>query len=193
MLFTIDLDTLELIASATDRRRVTQVECKRGDGVFFEVQFVRDGDPQELESGTVITFGAKAENKFDSGIVVLEDDFSFGGTSPKYTATPSLNTVELNELFLIDGDDENDPPFVDLMGEFTWRVGSGNTTSCRTFRVRVHNDVVRGDEFSPTPMPLPIGITAPITEETVTIGGDPTVSAVPVVFPTLYRDGDANG
>lgn len=157
MLFTIDLDTLELIASATDRRRVSMVEAKRGDDTPFEVQFVRGGVAEELAESSVLTFGAKEEGEYDSDAVVLEDGFALSGSgsTAKYIASPSFNTEELNALFQIDADLANDPPFVDLMAEFTWAVGSGAPTSTRTFRFRVHNDVVRGDEGTPSAASTP--------------------------------------
>ncbi|MCP5534383.1 MAG: hypothetical protein H7A48_14530 [Akkermansiaceae bacterium] len=157
MLFTIDLDTLELIASASDRRRVSQVEGKRGDDTPFEVQFVRGGVAEELAESSVLTFGAKEEGEYDSDAVVLEDGFALSGSgsTAKYIASPSFNTEELNAIFQIDADPANDPPFVDLMAEFSWAVGSGAPTSTRTFRFRVHNDVVRGDEGTPSAAATP--------------------------------------
>jgi hypothetical protein len=163
MRFVIDLDSLELIESATDRRRVTQVEGKRGDDSPFEVVFVRSGVAEELAGSTVLTFGAKQEGKYDAAAVVLEDGFALSGsgTTAKYSANPSFNTAALNALFLIDANDANDPAYVDLMAEFTWQIGAGAPTSTKTFRFRVHNDVVRDDEVSPTPAYSPIGNTAP--------------------------------
>jgi hypothetical protein len=151
MRFVIDLDSLELIESATDRRRVSLVEGKRGDDAPFEVIFVRSGVAEELAASSVLTFGAKQENKYDANAVVLDDSFakSGSGTAAKYLANPSFNTTALNALFAIDANDTNDPPYVDLMAEFAWQVGTGAPTSTKTFRYRVHNDVIRGDEVGP--------------------------------------------
>ena len=164
MRFVIDLDSLELIESATDRRRVTQVEGKRGDDSPFEVVFVRSGVAEELAASTVLTFGAKQEGKYDAAAVVLENGFALSGTgtTAKYSANPSFNTAALNALFLIDANDANDPAYIDLMAEFTWQIGAGAPTSTKTFRFRVHNDVIRDDEVSPTPAYSPIGSEAPV-------------------------------
>ena len=164
MRFVIDLDSLELIESATDRRKVTQVEGKRGDDSPFEVVFVRSGIAEELDADSILSFGAKRDGKYDASAVVFNNEFSLAGTgeSAKYTANPSFNTLALNDLFLMDGDDSNDLPYVDLMAEFSWQVGTGAPTSTKTFRFRVHNDVIRDDETSPTPAYSPIGTTAPL-------------------------------
>jgi hypothetical protein len=192
MRFVIDLDSLELIESATDRRRVAQVEGKRGDDSPFEVAFVRSGVAEELAASTVLTFGAKQEGKYDSAAVVLEDGFTLSGTGPsaKYAANPSFNTAALNALFLIDADASNDPPYVDLMAEFTWQVEGGSPTSTKTFRFRVHNDVVRDDELSPTPAYSPIGTTAPINQAkatgTITFTGQPTTGETVTIGGVTY-------
>lgn len=168
MLFVIDLDSLELIQAATDKSPVVSVQGKRGDETPFEVIFVRNGVAEELATSSVLTFGAKQAGKYDAGVVVLSSDFTLSGTgtSAKYLASPSFNTEELNDLFLIDEDDTNDPAYVDLMAEFTWQVGSGAPTSTKTFTFRVHNDVVRDSELNPTALPTPIGNTAPVNAVT---------------------------
>lgn len=170
MQFFIDLDTLKLVTSASDSREVYQVDGKRGDASPFVVTFLRNGVAEDLDVSAVLTFGAKPEGSYDADAVVLDGSFALVGDS--YEASPSFNTTELNDLFLIDGNDANDPAYVDLMAEFTWKVGSGEPTSSKTFRFRVHNDVVRGDESGPT------GIT----------GGTPTV-AYASVTGTLTSDG----
>lgn len=190
MRFVIDLDSLELIESTTDRRRVLQVEGKRGDDSPFEVIFVRGGVAEELAASTVLTFGAKQEGKYDAAAVVLENGFALSGTgsTAKYSANPSFNTAALNALFLIDSDDTNDPTYVDLMAEFTWQVGSGAPTSTKTFRFRVHNDVIRDDETSPTPAYSPIGDTAPVNAAIIVSGAGTTGDN-----GTYYQFGTVNG
>lgn len=184
MRFTIDLDSLELVKGATDSQPVVQVDGKRGDGIPFEVTFVRSGIAEPIAGGSVLTFGAKQAGKYDAAAVVLASDFTLSGSgsTAKYSASPSFNTAALNALFLIDGNDGNDPPFVDLMAEFTWQYGAGAPTSTKTFAFRVFNDVVRDSELSPTPAAVPIGTSAPVNSyagvfqvETVTVLG--TVSA----------------
>lgn len=194
MLFTVDLDTLELITSATDRSRVTLVEGKRGDAAAFQVQFVRSGVAEELAGSSVLTFGAKENGKYDDTTVVVEDGFTLtgSGTTAKYVASPSFATTALDALFLIDGNDANDPASVDLMAEFTWRVGSGSPTSCRTFIFRVHNDVNRDEDVTPTPLPTPVGTTAPVNGVTAAVTLDPTGADNSITFTAVTSGADAN-
>ncbi len=157
MRFYIDLDSLDLIETATDLRKVARVEAKRGDDAPFEVVFLRTGVAEELAEDTVITFGAKRAGKYDGPAMILHSGFELTGEAEtaKYTGTPSLNTEALNALFKINSDDSDDPPHIDLMAEFTWRVGDGAPTSTKTFQFRVHNDVIRGDEGAPSTLPTP--------------------------------------
>lgn len=152
MKLTVDLDTLQLIAAPTDKRQIAQIDVKRGDSVPLAISFVRDGVAEELTSGSVITFGAKESAKYDGTAAILCSTFAKTGTGTTavYTGTPSLNTAALNSLLEVDSDDSNDVAYVDLMGELTWTDGpGGDPVSTSTFRVRVNNDVIRGDESGP--------------------------------------------
>lgn len=157
MRFVIDLDSLYVIESLTDRRPVQSVSAKRGDDTPFEVVYSRGGVVQSIADLAVLTFGAKADGKFDGDAVVLSNEFTKEGTGAdiRYTGNPSFNTVPLNALFLIDGNPSNDIRYVDLMAEFTWQVGDGPPTTTKTFIFRVHNDVIRGTEGTPLEMPTP--------------------------------------
>jgi hypothetical protein len=157
MRFVIDLDTLYLIESTKDRRPVSMVSLKRGDDAEFEVVFFRSGSPQELPALALLTFGAKEAGKYDSEPVVFSNEFTLAGSGKTacYLGNPSFNTVGLNELLKIDGDPANDLPFVDVMAEFTWQLEDGPPTTTKTFLFRVHNDVIRGDEGTPSALPAP--------------------------------------
>jgi hypothetical protein len=152
----VDLDSLNLVRAENDRARVALIEQKRGDAAEWEIVFLSSGARTVLPAGTAVIFGAKAPNKYDSEPIVYEAGFVLTDeeNSPHYLALPSFNTEQLNELLNLDGDDTNDLTYVDLMGEITWGVPQyEKPTSTKTFRVRVHNDVVRGDEGTPTGLP----------------------------------------
>jgi hypothetical protein len=192
MRFVIDLDSLAVIESTSDRRMVSMVEGKRGDDSPFEVIFVRTGVAEQLAISSVLTFGAKQAGKYDGTAVVLNSDFALSGsgTTAKYLASPSFNTTELNALFLIDADDSNDLPYVDLMAEFTWQVGAGAPSSTKTFTFRVHNDVIRDSESSPTPIPIPIGDTAPINGVAATLTVNPDGVDNSILFTAAQTGGN---
>lgn len=188
MLFFIDLDSLELVKAASDRSRVSQVDLKRGDSALFELVFVRSGIVQQLTDGNVITFGAKERKKYDSTPVILHDDFDLTGSgdTAKYLGTPSLNTEPLNNLLLIDGVTTNDLEYIDLMAEFSWKIGEGAPTSTRTFVLRVNNDVIRDDDGTPAQLPDPDAWTpGPLALTAPPVDG---VAAVPGVFQSSTLD-----
>lgn len=213
----VDLDALQLRASLTDARRVSGIEVKRGDALPLVVRFVQGGSQVRLDSTTVINFAIKENGNYDDDPLVLESSFSAStvedpDSDPRYTATPSLNTTELNALFSIDGDSSNDPKSVVAMGELTWEAtGDTGPTSTRTFSVTVENDVYRGSESTPTSQPTPEAwLTARNTERgiqpirtglnhlfppSVTIDGEILGSGdVPITLePLVYSSTDSNG
>lgn len=176
----VDLDALQLRASATDSRQVSIIDAKRGDALPLEVRFIQDGAPTRLDVTTTINFAIKEEGKYDQDPLVFEDTFTASAvgspdSDPHYTATPSLNTAALNALFLMDEDDTNDPASVRLMGELTWQAtGDTGPTSTKTFVVRMANDVYRGDEASPAALPDPV---AWLTTENTNRGLQPVRTA----------------
>lgn len=197
MLFYIDLDSLELIKAANDRSVVTRVDVKRGDGALFDVRFVRSGVAEEITAGSVLTFAAKEAKKYDGGAAILHDDFTLSGSgeTANYTGSPSLSTEPLDDLLAVDGDDSNDLDYVDLIAEFSWKAEGQEPTSTKTFTLRVNNDVIRGDEDTPEPLPDPTQwMRAPLVLESaplsygLTVTGTLTIDfEVPVIFPDLIE------
>ena len=154
----IDLDLAALIQGPNNRTLLPRLTFKRGDATRIEVRFVRDGEIVALPGTPTISFGMKPVGIFDTDPVVFENDFTKDDTDPTdvfYDATPSLNTAPLNDLLFKDGDPSNDISFVDLNAEFSWREGSDAPNSTRTTPARVENDVIRGDEGTPTELPTP--------------------------------------
>jgi len=157
----VELETLKLVASQNDRREKPSITIKRGDALPLTVRFLQAQTPTRLDSTTTISFALKESGKYDATPVVLEQTFTASAvgspdSDPHYTATPSLNTTELNALFSIDGNSANDPASVTLMGEITWTAtGDTGPTSIKTFTVNCENDVYRGTESAPSSQPSP--------------------------------------
>lgn len=151
----VDLDSLQLRTSGTDARNVRILNMKRGDALPLEVRFYEGGSQVRLDATTAITFVLKEEGKYDGDALVLENSFSASpvgspDSDPHYTATPSLNTTALNDLFLINNDPSDDPVSLDLMGEISWlATGDTGPTTIKTFTARVENDIYRGTEGTP--------------------------------------------
>jgi len=151
----IELETLQLVCSPENRRIVTAIQGKRGGAIPITLQFLEAGVPVRLDASTVLTFGAK--ESYTSGLSVLESGFEQSdipedGTDddPTWAGSLDLNTVPLDALLA--GDTES----TDLVGEFTWIAdGDAAPTTSATFVLRVFNDVVRGDEGTPSELPAP--------------------------------------
>lgn len=154
----VDLDKLELIEGPGFRNPVSALRFKRGDAARLEVMFLANGstaatigDPATLE----IHFGAKLNGQYGTDYIVHTADWTMPdpeATTPVYSCSPSFNTVALNDALAIGGTELAETT---LMGELTWREGTGEPTSTRTVLVVVDNDVNRGTEGTPVSGPTP--------------------------------------
>lgn len=152
----VDLETLQLIEGPGFRNPVASLRFKRGDAARLEVVFLTGGttpatigDPGALE----LQFGIKPRGRYDVGYLVHESDWTPptpGSTNPAYLCFPNFNTVELDSALQVGSSTGTELAEITLMGEITWREGSGAPTSTRTFVVVVENDVNRGTEGVPT-------------------------------------------
>ena len=157
----IDLDTLQLIQGPGQRSAVSSLRFKRGDFASLRVAFlaggitpVTIGNPGTLE----IQIGFKPRNQFGRPYLAHSADWSMpsgGDDTPAYGCTVSFNTLQLNSALNIGSPTAEELPEITLMGEITWREGSGEPTSTRTFLVVVENDVNRGTEGTPLAGPIP--------------------------------------
>ena len=152
----VDLETLQLIEGPGFRNPVTSLRFKRGDAALLDVTFLSNGttaaaigDPATLE----LQFGIKPRGRYDVGYLVHTADWTLPdpeAESPSYQCSPSFNTVELDSAMQVGSSTGTELSEVTLMGEITWREGTGEPTSSRTFLVVVENDVNRGTEGVPT-------------------------------------------
>ena len=151
----VDLETLQLIEGPGFRNPVASLRFKRGDGARLEVVFLENGttpahigDPALLE----LRFGVKPRGRYESGYLAHTADWTLpaeGAENPVYRCSPSFNTVELDAALGVGSLAGPELAELTLMGEVTWREGSGEPTSTRTFLVIVENDVNRGTEGVP--------------------------------------------
>lgn len=155
----VDLETLQLIEGPGFRNPVTALRFKRGDAAQLEVLFLRNGstaatigDPQQLE----LQFGVKPRGRYEAGYLAHTADWTMpalGVEKPIYQCSPSFNTTDLDAALNVGSTTELSE--IVLMGEITWREGTGEPTSTRTFTVVVENDVNRGTEGAPATLPGP--------------------------------------
>ena len=152
----VDLESLQLIEGPGFRNPVTSLRFKRGDAAKLEVTFLDDGttavsigDPALLE----LRFGVKPRNRYDIGYLVQSDAWTMPTLNAEnlfYQSSPSFNTEELNSALGLGSATGSELSEITLMGEVTWREGTGEPTSTRTFLVVVENDVNRGTEGVPS-------------------------------------------
>jgi hypothetical protein len=189
----VDLESLQLIEGAGFRNPVTSLRFKRGDAARLEVSFllggttpVAIGNPDSLE----IRFGVKPRNRYEAGYLVFSNQWTMpanGESNPLYVCSPGFNTAELNAVLNVGSAAATELPEITLMGEISWREGSGAPTSTRTFLVVVENDVNRGDEQVPTPInPGTGGTGGSIIDTAITaLTGTNSLAAKPTVaLPT---------
>jgi hypothetical protein len=152
----VDLETLQLIQGPGQRSSGTSLRFKRGDLARIQLVFLENGitpatvgDPNTLE----IQIGIKPRNQYDRSYLAYSAEWSMpseGDDTPTYGCDLSFNTLQLNSALNIGSATAEELPEVTLMGEITWREGTGEPTSTRTFIVVVENDVNRGDEGMPS-------------------------------------------
>jgi hypothetical protein len=142
---TIDLDSRGFIVGVNLTQRVTALEFTRRDTVPVELQFVRAGAVVELATGATGRMGIKAT--YAGSFLAYDGAWTKTGTgtSTVYTFSLNLNTTELNALF---ADDTVDSVAAKVEVEWT---ESGNTSSTLPTSATIYNDVIRGDEGTPTP------------------------------------------
>ena len=147
-----DLDLGYLVRTPGTDIRLVSLEFKRGDATTLDLLFYRSGVSVLLGAGFDIRFALKEKNRYDADPVVYTASFTEDTNNKTYTARPSLNTTELNALLQVDNTNSNDLASVELAGEVSYRIGSNSDEwlSTQTLKVTVHNDVVRGEEGTPT-------------------------------------------
>ena len=199
----VSLDQLQLIEGPGLTNPVSALRFKRGDESTLDVVFLRSsqavtlGDPDQLE----IQFGAKERGKFHASYLVHSNDWTMpaeGDDAPTYQCVLSFNTTGIDDALRLDG--ETQLAEITLMGEITWRDGTGEPTSTRTFLVVVENDVNRGTEGVPQSADPPypaanqIALLAQVTPILRSVAqGPPDAGVVPVILGRLCILGDVGG
>jgi hypothetical protein len=142
----LDLDTRKLMSSPI--RALSKLEFKRRDNDTIELQFLRDGQVQELPTGTSARLGIKISADYDSEFLALATLIKSGtGTATVYGGRLNLNTDAIATAFA------SEPVTFEGMLEVEWTTGSA-VSSSKTLPVTILNDVIRGDEGDPATLPI---------------------------------------
>lgn len=160
---TIDLVTGRAVTAPGVAQEIDGLDLKRSAYAGVEVVFSREGAVVELANDATGIFGLKEPGKYDA------PDFVTGalawiktgtGAATVYTFIFSLINTDLNALFLVDANEENDVETVTLMGEIEW-ISGGVENRTQTLAVRIQNNVIRGEEGVPTLPPILYGVFLP--------------------------------
>ena len=145
MEFYFDLATNRLVTTAGGRGVLRSQEVKRGDGLTIELRFYRGDDAASLEAGWEITMALKED--FAGEALALVTGAGWSEAAGVYTAELDLNTDEM--LAALAG-----AAFLDTLGEISIKNGAGvKPQSSQTVTFKVRNDVIKGDEGTPTSLP----------------------------------------
>lgn len=146
-----NLDSNRLVQGLGSSVVLSGLEFKRRDGVKLEVLFFRGsavgGALEEMPSTLEIRFGLKVA--LGGTLLVFSADFSEDANG-WWVAEPSFNTTELNTAFAAN------PEQLVVLGELTRRDDVGEPwASTQTLSVTVINDLLVGDEGTPTTAAVP--------------------------------------
>jgi hypothetical protein len=141
----LDTDSRRLLTTPT--RPLSLLEFKRRDNDSIELQFLRDAVVQELPEGTTARVGIKPEGEYEADFLAVSSLTQTGtGTATVYSGELNLNTTAVAAAFAAE------PDKVSAMIEVEWVTGDV-VSSSKTIPTTLHNDVIRGDEGTPTAMP----------------------------------------
>lgn len=177
----VDLELEKVVLNPGTGQFVEELTFKRNLSATVEVQFVRRGAAEELPADATGILGLKPVGQYDADYVVAALAWVKTGSGPDtlYTFTLSFINPDLDALFKVDGDPENDVVSIELMGELQWIFG-GTTYKSQTFTVTIVNDVNRGGETVPDLPPLAFGVYLPSITG-LTGGASSDLDAVPTV------------
>jgi photosystem II stability/assembly factor-like uncharacterized protein len=133
--------------------------------VPIALRFVSGITAQELPAEATGQIGIKATGDYDGGFIAATGPWVKSGTGADtvYTFQLDLHTEAINTL--LGYGPAEDVPSMQAMLELEYEA-TGIRTSSNTVLATIFNDVVRGDEGTPTSMPTPeewlLGSTAPV-------------------------------
>ena len=142
----------KLVSGPTSNVLINDLEFMRRDAAELRVYFQQSGsgDPVNMPNTMEIRFALKPYASagvpdFDADPVVFTAAFS-ENSDLSWSAFPSFNTTELNTAFAAD------PVSITFAAQLTMRPDSGSSSwsSTQTLDVTVVNDLIIGDEGTPT-------------------------------------------
>ena len=145
-----DLDSGKLVQGVGLTSPLSAIALKRGDAVKLELSFCRGNDAVALVGDPVeMIFAVKQTPAASSGILMLANDWTFDANDDVWSAALPSDTSALNTMI-------GNNPYLDLLGEFTYTETTGGPTTSQTIKVRVSNDLWKGNEGTPLELQTPV-------------------------------------
>lgn len=150
----VDLATRRIVFSPKLNKEIARVDVKRGDVFPLSIVFIRNGKPVQINASPMIEFCAKSKNNLEGLALVYVNSFTLtnGSTNPSYNGTVAFNSAGLATILNNVAAEEDDLQFIDLHSEISWVDGTQVYTTSNLV-LRVYNDVIKGNEVTPTPQP----------------------------------------
>lgn len=134
------------------------MRLKRGDTGNIRIQFVSAGELTTLPAGANVELGIKPLGEYDTDFLAFAENFT-EPVSPatEYIQELGLNVAALNTLLgKDDADPSDDVASLEVNLEVTWDAADNDKwLSTETLKIKIDNDVIRGDEETPTLLPTP--------------------------------------
>jgi len=150
----VDLATRRIVFSPKLNKEIARVDVKRGDVFPLSIVFIRNGKPVQINASPMIEFCAKSKNNLEGLALVYANSFTLtnASTNPSYNGTVAFNSAGLATILNNVAAEEDDLQFIDLHSEISWIDGTQVYTTSNLV-LRVYNDVIKGNEVTPTPQP----------------------------------------
>ena len=150
----VDLATRRIVFSPKLNKEIARVDVKRGDVFPLSIVFIRNGKPVQINATPQIEFCAKSKNNLEGLALVYANSFTLtnASTNPSYNGTVAFNSAGLATILNNVAAEEDDLQFIDLHSEISWIDGTQVYTTSNLV-LRVYNDVIKGNEVTPTPQP----------------------------------------
>lgn len=144
----IDIDSRKFVESPAYPRAVVSASFKRRDTLRLEISFVRSGQIVELGAGATGSAGIKRQGDYAGPFLSFGPSWqkSGSGADAVYAVSMTLATAETDAAFAA----ANEPESVACMLEVQW-VDTGDVSTSETLSATVANDVIRGNEATPSP------------------------------------------
>jgi hypothetical protein len=191
MILDYDLDVGLVVSGTGSREPIPQLTFKRDTDTEIQIRFWRNFVRVELSPGSNGKLVVKPVGSFDSAPLALCETWTQTGTGSEaiYAFETNFSGAALASLLASDGIIGNDLTRIEAMSEIVWET-EGKKRRSQTIYTIIANDVLKDEDFSPTPLPSPIGSTAPTNGVAGTLLIDPPGADNSILITAIQSGGN---